>query len=170
MGGFNAPQRRGFGDEQLRVPKKPVRVSVTLDGGTVVVGNVHLALDAGWHEGRERVIDLLNAPEPFMPVTALEGSRLVMKDRIVTVDFESAFDAGLDEGSEGAVAARVAVHLAGLPSTVATLEGRLRLVMPPGRERVLDFLNEAGAFFPLELDAGVALVARRYILEVSQAE
>ncbi len=158
----------GFSDEQFRVPKLPVDVELVLDGGEALAGSVHVAADAGSHAGRERVLDLLAGPDPFLPLTGAGGARLVLKERIAAVRVGDIVDTGLDESDPHDLTVRVEVRLAHIPRDRAIVRGRLRITMPPGRTRVLDYVNEVGQFFPLQTDDGFVLLARRYAIELRQ--
>ncbi len=159
-----------YGEEQLRVPKIAVSVEIVLDGGRRFAGHLHLATASGVHAGRERVLDLLDAPEPFLPITVPgSGGHLLAKDRIVMVQVTDLQDVGTVEEDLPVTTTRVEVGLASLPQEQRHLRGTIAIAMPPGKVRLLDFLNEAGSFFALTLDDTTAvLVARRYIVHVSQ--
>ncbi len=159
----------GIGYEEFRVPKTAVRVDVLLDGGRLVSGEVHAASEPGTPLGRERVLDLLQADEHFLPITGAEGARLVNKNRIVAVRVAEPQDAGIDEVDEIDVHALIEVRLARVPEERSLLRGTVAIAMPPGRTRVLDYLNGVGPFLPLATGEGMLLVARRYVLEVSPA-
>lgn len=158
-----------WGQEQFRVPKTPVQVELTLEGGERIAGKVFVLPTGSPHEGREKVIELLEEPQTFMPVQTERESRLVQKRRIVAIRVEGQYDAGLEDPYMAAIPrAAVVIHLVGLPDEVAAIEGTLRLNMPPGQMRVLDYLNHADHFFPLETATGVALVAKRYVRDLRQ--
>lgn len=158
-----------WGQEQFRVPKTPVDVELTSEGGERIQGQVFVLPTGNPHEGRERVIELLEEPQTFMPVQTPVESRLVQKRRIVTIRVEGQYDAGLEDSFLAAFpTAPVEIHLVGLPPDMAVVRGTVRLNMPPGQMRVLDFINHADHFFPVETETGVVLVAKRYIRELRQ--
>ena len=167
---FTPPQRAGIGEDEYRVPKVPVEVSVTLEGGLQIRGIAHVSPASGEHDGRERLLDLLLADEPFMPLTGEDGeTRLIHKRRIVLIRFTSLFDADLSpEETEGAVEVPVRVELCGVPAYDSRVEGRLLIVMPPGHCRILDVLNVARPFFPLLADGEVSLVGLKHVVSVTQ--
>jgi hypothetical protein len=157
--------RPGVGDEQYRVPKTAVPVIVSLDGGTRVSGELHLLPEAGLHEGRERVIDTLAAPEPFLPITGIDGARIIHKRRIVTVRVRDEFDAGLSpESRVGATEVPVQIDLAGLPVGESIVRGRVVLMTRPGHERVVDLLNESPGFLAVLTEDEVTLIGLRYVV------
>jgi hypothetical protein len=160
--------RPGVGDASFRVPKDPVSVSLTLEGGLRVRGRLYLCPEAGGHAGRERVLELLTSDAPFLPVTDETGTRLVNKRRIVTLEIEDRYDAELEEEETGpGLEVPVLVHLCGVSAEAALLEGRIALVMPPGHLRLLDYLNAAGRFFPvLTGPSGVTLCSVKHVVAV----
>lgn len=158
-----------LGDAQLRVPKHPVAVTVWLEGGYSLKGDLHVSSEADLHSGRERVIDLLLGEESFLPLTGAGISCLVQKSRIVRVDISGTLDAGLDDIEEATgLVALVEINLVGLPGDPGRVRGEVRIEMPPGRQRLLDYLNEAGDFFPVLTEQGPVLVSRQHVLSASQ--
>lgn len=175
MGEVHDASRPGVGEEQYRIPKIVVPVRVVLDGGTVVEGSVYLRTVAEAHAGRQKVVDLLTSPEKqFFPVCTEETVRLVHQTRIAVAWIEEPEDADsgaiLDELDLcfDPVFVAVELELAGMPREMARMKGQLRLVMPPGHQRVLDFLNLDEPFFSVETDRGTALVNKRYVLDLWQ--
>ena len=53
--------------EDLRVPKRAVRVEVVLPGGEARQVSIYLSEGAATHPGPERLSDLLNGSAPFIP-------------------------------------------------------------------------------------------------------
>ncbi|MBP7149330.1 MAG: hypothetical protein KBD01_17505 [Acidobacteria bacterium] len=153
------------GEVQYRVPKVPVAVELVLTGGARVLGNLHVLPQAGLHEGRERVIEILNAPDPFVPITSGPEGSLVHKRHIVLARVGSPEDAGLTEVDLACnPSIDVDVRLAGLPP----VRGSLRIDQPPGHVRLLDHVNAAEEFFPVVTADGAAIVARRHVVEIRQ--
>ncbi|MFN7964323.1 MAG: hypothetical protein U0V87_01360 [Acidobacteriota bacterium] len=159
----------GVGEVQYRIPKVPVSIVLSLDGGVPLAGDVYLLPEAGRHDGRERVVDLLTAPEPFLPLKTNEGTVLLSKSRIVLVRTGEIHDAGWNvEDLEGVPEVEAELTLAGQPNGHDRLVGTLRLDMPPGQQRLLDYVNATSMFLPLLLEDGPALVARSFITALRQ--
>jgi len=157
-----------FGEPSLRVAKVGVPVTVLLAGGTVLEGEVHVFPGVG--EGRERVIDLLNAPEPFLPLTSKSGASLLGKSQVVTVTVGERFDARLGgAAAPTAPEVDVEINLAAVPDRRALVRGQLRLDMPPDQLRLLDYLNGARAFFPMAVPEGAVIVSRSFVVGVRAA-
>ena len=170
MAELTPPQRAGISEQEYRVPKVPVAVNVTLEGGLQFDGNAHVATASRQHRGRQRLLDLLLSDEPFMPLTSEQGEgRLINKRRIVMIRLASLYDADLSpEETEGALEVPVRVELCGVPADRAYLDGRLIIVMPPGQCRILDVLNVERPFFPLLADGQVFLLGLKHVVSVLQ--
>jgi hypothetical protein len=159
----------GVRDHHYRIPKVEVNVSLVLEGGRVLEGTAHVATGAVDHVGRQRLIELLSSERAFMPITSPEASLLVHKRRIVVATVSDEYDASLDEvETGGALEIPVRVELCGVPPELSRVEGRVEVVMPPTRLRLLDFLNEIGAFLPVVTPRGIALVNRQHVVSVAQ--
>lgn len=170
--------RVGVGNEAYRIPKLPVQVRIRLEGGETIEGKVHLLPVAETHDGRERIIEMLARPRAFFPVTGHSDARLVNRDRIVTVSVADPLDAGLvdreDEllpagpGSEEYPDVKLEVRVGGLELVPHVFRGMVRIIRPPGQQRVIDFLNDDRPFLALKLEAGLLLINKRYLLDVHQ--
>lgn len=154
----------GAGEAQYRIPKIPVAVTLVADGGYHLAGDLHLLPESGRHDGRERVLDLMLAPEPFIPVTSTGGTVIVHKPRIVLVRTGDMQDAGwVNTDLAGIPEVEAEIRLAGLPDGQDALVGTMRLAMPTGHHRLLDYLAATAAFFPVMLEDGPALVNRSFV-------
>ena len=153
--------------DQLHMKKVRVPVRLVLDGGWRVQGDVWLVPIVEPASERERVIDLLDAEEPFFPLDTTEGVILVRKSRIARLDVASPVDAGLEDEPTGEVSSeRVVIDLCGVPDDDGRLDGRLPWASPPDRARLLDQVNGAGEWLPVERRDGLSLVATRYIRSI----
>jgi hypothetical protein len=153
----------GVGEVQYRVPKLPTPVTVVLEGGEQIAGDLYLLPEAGRHGGRERVVDLLTAAEPFLPLITKQGPMMVSKTRIVLLRMADQADLGWDADLEGFPRVDAEIEMAGVGDGDRHLRASLRLAMPPGQQRLLDYLNAAPPFFPVLLIDGPALIHREYV-------
>jgi hypothetical protein len=146
--------------EQFKVPKREAHVRVLLDDGRVLEGEVFAALIGP--DGRPgRVLDRLNdAGEEFLAMRTDEERFLLNKSGIVTVELPGTAGDALDEPLDAGHTIAVRLSLAGGTGIV----GRLHLIMPPERSRMLDYLNTAERFFPLISEGRVTLVQKRYVM------
>ncbi len=177
MNAVDEQTRPGVGNEEYRIPKVAVPVRLCLDGGHEVEGSLYLLPVAGTHVGRERVVDLLACPDnQFVPLCGPDRVRLIHQTRIVIAWIYEAEDGdtapvemAAPELAGEALEIPVELELAGVPKKARRLSGRIHLVMPPGQQRVIDFLNRSEPFFTLETDDGIALVNKRYLLDLWQS-
>lgn len=142
---------------EFRIEKTPIAVEVwTTDGD--VRGFVHVAPFARSHSGFETVLDLLAAPEPFLPVTRDEGVDLFAKNSILAIRCPPQPEVpGLPVVERYGV-----VYLRGREAFVATFRGE----RPPDKSRVIDFLNEDGPYV-VTLHAGAQVVlAKQHLVRV----
>ncbi|UCF66790.1 MAG: hypothetical protein JSV80_13535 [Acidobacteriota bacterium] len=158
-----------LGHRLYRVPKRPIDVEVTMEGGRTFRGRVFVAGASGVHLGRERIIDLLNSSEPFLPMVGDDGSWVVGKGRIVLVRVEDPLDAGFEPLPDVAssTTAEMRVELHGVPEEQAYIDASVPLVGPEGHNRLLDYLNDAPLVFGVMTEAGPRLVAKRYVLSIT---
>ncbi len=149
--------------EELRVPKRHVQVEVLIPGGGARQVTVFLAEFASTHSGPERLSDLLNAHDDFLPVldVATGGTMFIGRHSIaaarVAPEWEPAEQT--EEGDR---------HELEIVLTDGTqLRGAVAFVPPPGRSRLLDFLNEPQPFLRLAESEKVALIHKRHIARVT---
>jgi hypothetical protein len=170
--------RAGTGNDAYRIPKLPVNVVIGMEGGESLEGQLHLLPVAETHDGRERIVEMLARPRRFFPLTGRNDARLVNKDRIVTVTVADPLDAGWvdrDEeslldgpGSEEYPEVRMECRVIGIDDGPRTFRGAVRIIRPPGQQRVMDFLNDERPFFPLKIDNEILLINKKYLLDVHQ--
>jgi hypothetical protein len=148
---------------ELQVPKRRAQVEVLLPGGGARQVTVFLAEFASAHSGPERLSDLLNGTSDFVPaIDAATGAvSFLGRDCIAAARVERAMDPDFD--LDGASEHEVEITL--VDGTV--LRGTLAFVMPPGRARLLDFLNHAQPFVRLAEKEKMALVNKRHIARVA---
>jgi hypothetical protein len=112
--------------------------------------------------GHERLSDLLNARDDFLPALDLGSETMTFVARAsiaaatVGQEWEPATDVGEAERHE--------VEIALLGGTV--LRGGLHFLLPPDRSRLLDHLNDAQWFLRLDQGDKVVLVNKRHIARV----
>jgi len=154
-----------------KVEKKRFSVTLFFPNETAKEGDIFLSYLAAHHEGHERVIDVLNQRDPFIPIHFKdEATKLVNKDNILMVTFPSD-----GEETEDSVftdsRVEVVIHL--IKDTC--LEGNFCFSLPIHSRRVKDFLNQSSVDKPepfLELKNGteVYLINKAYILFVDEKE
>lgn len=152
--------------ESLRIPRRQVEARLVLDDGSSLEGR----LFAGWvgaDRRPETVQERLNdAAEEFLAMACGEDRFLLNKAGIILCEVRKG--QGELEGLAAAGGRRVPVRMT-LVGGVG-LVGTLRIVMPPERSRVLDYLNSAPRFVAIEGPDKVTLVQRRFIVTVRSEE
>lgn len=149
---------------EYQVPRREVGATVVLDDGRRLECQLFTAVSSP-EGGPQRVLERLNdSQEEFVPVSCGDDRFLVSKPGIVTVQITQQDELDAMESDAGREAP-VRLCLAGGLSLV----GRFRIVMPPERSRVLDYLNEAARFVPLFGEDRVTLVQRSYIVTAHSA-
>ena len=148
--------------EVLRVPRRKVRSRILLDDGRTLEGDLYTAIEM--HGGRPAsALDLLNDPgEEFLPLACGEDRFLLNKAGIVYAQIPPDSFETREPALEAAQVVPVRLTLAGGMGLV----GRLHIVMPPARSRVLDYLNSAERFLPLWGEGTVLLVQRSFVVSV----
>ncbi|ROR32159.1 hypothetical protein [Inmirania thermothiophila] len=151
------------GREELRIPKRPLTVTLWVHPEGPVVGCLFLA-ESGETGTLEDPLEVLNGPAPFI-VVRREGApadpiRFYNKRAIVRVL------CGPDEEEAWAATAAQACELHLMDGTV--LRGTVRHSLPPERARLYDFFNlERERFARIRLEDGEAcLVNKAYVVAV----
>ena len=161
------------GASDYHVPKDSVEVDLQIEGGVRMRGAVFVSQQAETHEGRERVLDLLNkARRTYLPMQSEGETKLIHKDRIVMIRSLDERDCQLTlEGPGDHPEIPVRLCLAGGASSGTAgsiaMEGNVIVEGPPERRRLLDYLNEAPRFFPLVRDDGVYLVNQSFVVHLA---
>lgn len=145
-----------------RIPRREVPVRILLDDGRTLDGNLFTAETAPG--GRpEDVLHYLNeTDEGFVPLVCGRDSFLLNKAGIVWVQLSGALAREIASENVDARHVPARVSLAGGISVVGTLA----IAMPPERSRVIDYLNAAGRFLPLQSEGTVTLVQCRFVVTV----
>ncbi len=152
--------------DELRVPKRRTPVEVILPGGAVRQVVVFLSEFASNHVGAERLSDLLNGTDDFVPAVEQEGERLTFLNRssvaAARVAPEVEEDANAADGATIPTEHEVEITL--VDGTV--LKGLVTYVLPPDRSRLNDYLNEAPPFFKLLEGKHLSLINKRHVSHV----
>ena len=152
--------------DDLKVPKRRARVEVLLPGGAARQVTVFLAGYAQRHSGPERLSDLLNAVEDFVPAVDVATDTMMFLSRhgIAAArlgrEFEHSDEGEPDEQHE------VEIELVG----GTALRGTIAFVRPSQGSRLLDHLNGAEPFVRLSQGDKVALVNKRHIARVAKVK
>jgi hypothetical protein len=152
--------------EDLRVPKRRTALEIQLLGGAVHRVAVFLSDHAPGHAGPERVLDLLNGPDDFVPAHELETDALTYLNRsaVLLARLPSSTDeaeAGLESGASD--------HEVEITLTDGTkMQGRLTYAMPWARSRLSDFLNVAPLFFRLLEREQIVFINKAHVARLAE--
>lgn len=150
--------------DELRVPKRRIDAQLLLRGGGVRRVGVFIAEFASAHSGPERLSDLLNQRDEFIPALDLDS------DRMLFINREQVAVAFLDLNEERDTDSQHTIPLE--HEVVVTLadgqilEGLIGYVLPPERERLNDFLNDPAAFFRLIQTDRLGLINKRHVSQI----
>lgn len=150
--------------DELRVPKRAVRVDVTRPDGVTTQVEVYLAEFASNHVGGERLSEMLNTGA-FLPardlvrdkVSFLNGARVAIARVERTVEED-------DDAAAHTIPTEHEVEVTLVNGK--TVRGLLTYVLPPDRARLVDYLNSCPKFIPLLEADHLALINRDYIANI----
>ncbi|MFO7578349.1 MAG: hypothetical protein R6W66_11550 [Pelovirga sp.] len=147
--------------DDRRIMVEPRGVELTLSSGLQLHGELFLHLQGTHLSGLQRVEEILNDADSFMPIRSGGNVELINLEQVVCVSLAAAeeIDPLLTLGSEH----RIRVE----PAVGAPLALRIFVNLPSGRERVKDFLNQPRRFLPFLQEDRLLYLARAWILRVT---
>jgi hypothetical protein len=154
---------------EFRIEKRRTEAALTLTTGMTVRGCFFLSESHASHSGPERVADLLNAEDGFFPFELNGGGPphtvLYNRSQIVVVTLlADTIEARLDPGY--AVATERAVRI--VLSSGQTVQGRVRVYCPSGRDRLSDYARQAETFRYIETKGATVIVNSAHIVELRE--
>jgi len=152
--------------DELRVPKRRVQVEVFLPGGAAREVTIFLAEYAPRHSGPERLSDLLNADDEFIPAVDVVTGTMTFLGRRSIAAARVARESELGEDPVQGEHHEVEITL----TDGTALRGTLNVVLPTDRSRLLDYLNDAQPFVRLTEANKVALINKRHIARVAKVK
>ena len=157
-------------DQGFVVPRRPVRVELTLLGRATESATVYVAAIEGGAAERHAVLALLEQPPTFLPTQAASDRtpQLINKDQVtwLAIASDKASDAGADDDDAlFEYRHEVRVELCGGDMLV----GELLYTLPPDHARVADYLNGPGRFFRLRTVDRLFLVNKSFVERVVEA-
>ena len=137
--------------------------AVTLAGGDVAIGELHLQPIVAQHDGPESPGEMLNRPEEFFPLALADGGVIFLSKATVAVVACATADVPDQDPArlEAAIRVELDVRITG-----AEYRGTAALELPPTRGRTLDFLNGAGRFFTIVSGPTTRFVNRAHVRSV----
>ena len=154
---------------EFRIEKRRTEAALTLTTGTTVRGCFFLSQSRASHAGPERVADLLNAEEGFFPfeVNGDASPHTVLYNRsqvVVVTLLEETIEAQLDPGYAVATEREVRILL----SSGHTVDGRVRIYCPSGRDRLSDYARRSESFRYVETKGATVIVNSAHIVELRE--
>jgi len=146
--------------DSQRISKETCRVLFSLADGREIWGEVFLNLFGARHDGPQRVGELLNGDEVFIPVKAEGGTLLIHLFQLVSAQVEAASE--LDE------LMTLGAHYHVKVQTVLgqDLKAEVYVDLPEGDRRVKDFMNRSQGFLRFLVDDQVLYLNRNFIVSV----
>lgn len=144
--------------DSQRISKETCNVLFCLADGREIWGEVFLNLYGAHHAGPQRVGELLNGDEPFIPIKTEEGTLLIHLGQLVSaqVPAETELDELMTLGEH--------YHV-----TVQTILGKsiaaeVYVTLPEGGRRVKDFVNRSEGFLRFIVGDQVLYVNRHFVV------
>lgn len=146
--------------DSQRISKETCDVLFSLADGRKVWGEVFLNLFGAHHDGPQRVGELLNSDEPFVPIKTEEGTELVHLRQLVSAQVEAEHE--LDE------LMLLGEHYHVTVQTVLgqSFQAEVYVDLPEGGRRVKDYLNRTEGFLRFIIGEQVLYLNRCFIVSV----
>jgi hypothetical protein len=145
-------------DQRISVARRNIKL--TLSNGVQVSGETFLQLHGEHSTGLQRVGEILNGDNIFLPVRQDDRVELVNLEQIVSVEVaaEEEFNPLLALGEEHQIKVEAVVG--------DVLDVRIFVNLPGGRNRAKDFFNQQKRFLLLLQDDRIIYLARNKILRI----
>jgi hypothetical protein len=145
--------------DELRVEKRKEQVSLFMADGVILEGVVYLAQYAMYHSGEQTVLDLLLEDDPFLPLSATDGTfHLVRKGMISHLRCEVKRDEEISY-----IDRQVKISFLGNEELLGTVS----MDLPPHSARLKEYINNGNEFFPLFSSDHSYLVNRSLIRDIT---
>lgn len=146
---------------ELRVPKRRVTAQVRLVDGSRYSFDFFLAESTDENAGPERLSDLLNVTQEFIPAieTGTGAMILLARDKIVLARVPPAAELTV-EAKVNPVSQEVELHVA----TNQTIRGQVTYELPQSRSRMIDFLNITPTFISVATSDLIVLVNKHHVI------
>ena len=143
-----------------KIDKKKKEVLFTLTDGTEIKGEVHLWLYSINRMGAQRIDELLNEGNPFIPVKTVDGCILLNSTHIMLAQAKT------EKNIHDLImmGEKYRVHITTLLHK--NLEADLFISLPEGFRRVKDYLDQPIRFFTFFLPEHILCINRDCILSI----
>lgn len=143
-----------------KIEKKKKEILFTLSDGTDIKGEVYLWLYSTNHMGPQRIDELLNDENQFIPVETVDGFILLNNTHIMLAK------AKLDENSHSLLMMGEKYKVGITTLHHENLEVDLFINLPEGYRRVRDYLNQPIRFLTFFQSESILYINREYILSI----
>lgn len=135
-------------------------VELVMVNGTTISGETFIQLHGAHQVGMQRIGELINSDEDFLPVRRDGVVELVNLEQVVSI--ATAATEEFDPLLELATKHDIQVE----PAGGSILDVRIHVDLPGGQSRVKDFLNQDKRFLHFVREDQVIYIARRKIMRV----
>jgi hypothetical protein len=146
--------------QEQKIAKNRQQVIFTLADGSELEGEVFLSLYEVRRQGPQRVGELLNGEDVFLPVKTTAGTVHLNVANII----QASTPAATERHELMMLGKRYNVRVTTLHGK--TIEGEIFVDLPQDRSRVSDYLNRPDRFFRVFVPGHIVYIAARFVLEV----
>lgn len=146
-----------------RVPQRKVRVVVHMTEGGPLTGQMFVPSEGPGGVPVRLSTRLSDSGDRFLALVQENGSRLISRERIMRIELLNEEDSGIEMDPARRDPVLVACRL----SDGSLIEGTLSYAMPPGRERLIDYLNSCDGFIPIRAGRLLSLVNVHQVVDWS---
>ncbi|MGE0812274.1 MAG: hypothetical protein AB7O28_00200 [Vicinamibacterales bacterium] len=152
---------------ELRVPTTCLPVEIRCTDGRLLLGDIFMPAHSSRQPGPMRPDEWCDTVQTFFPVRSRDArtTTLLSRDAVVSVTVPASANEDDAESHMDSPVARVVVEAAG-----ARYEGDLVVDMPPGHQRVADWLNAPAAFITLRAGVAHHLIQKRHVTAVVELD
>ena len=143
-------------DNSQRISKDTRQVLFGLADGRETWGEVFLDLYGVHHDGPQRVGELLNGDDPFIPIKTEDGMLLIHLEQLVSAKVEA--DELMTLGEHYTVTVQ--------PLLGDAITAEVYVNLPEGGRRVKDYLNRSQGFLTFVVEDHVLYLNRNFIVSV----
>lgn len=147
--------------DELRVPTTRLPVEILCADGRAMLGDIFLAAQSSRQPGPMQPDEWSESQQSFFPFRSLEAQALTLLNRTEVVALTVPAAANAADAVADVPVVRIAVEAGG-----TRFEGEVLVDMPPGQQRVVDWLNAPTAFFTVRAGSAHHLIQKRHVTRV----
>jgi hypothetical protein len=153
--------------DDFRVPTIALPVEIRCTDGRSVLGDIFMPAHSSRQPGPMLPEEWTDTVHMFFPVRSREtcATTLLNRDAVVVVTVPAAANTGRGDPDLSTLVSHIAVEAAG-----ERYEGEVVVDMPPGHQRVADWLNAPGAFITVRSGAAHHLIQKRHVTRVMELD